>query len=202
MTGKEIMESEDFKRCVQFHGHLCPGLSLGYRAAKAALAKLAESRAEDEEVVAAVETDACFVDAVQVLTGCTFGKGNFIYKGYGKMALTLLSRKSGRGVRISMRNGVFDPGDEHPMLLKKIMQNEADENEWQRFNQLRQTRTSNILEMNETLLFKIEEIDTPLPPTARMAPSQPCDECRKPTMETKLVHSNGRNLCRACLRQG
>ncbi len=37
-----------------------------------------EKRAVDEEIVAVVETDACFSDAVQVMTGCTFGKGDFI----------------------------------------------------------------------------------------------------------------------------
>ncbi len=31
----------------------------------------------DEELFAIVETDACGADAIQVITGCTFGKGNF-----------------------------------------------------------------------------------------------------------------------------
>jgi formylmethanofuran dehydrogenase subunit E len=97
MTAQEILNSADFKQCEAFHGHVCPGLSIGYRAAKAAMTWLAEKRSEDEEVVAIVETDACSADAVQVLTGCTFGKGNFIFRDYGKMALTLLSRKTGQG---------------------------------------------------------------------------------------------------------
>jgi formylmethanofuran dehydrogenase subunit E-like metal-binding protein len=37
MNADEILSSEDFKRCVDFHGHICPGLSIGYRAAKAGL---------------------------------------------------------------------------------------------------------------------------------------------------------------------
>jgi len=70
------MQSDDFKRCVEFHGHICPGLSIGYRAALAGMDRLNEERAPDEEIVAIVETDACSADAVQVLTGCTFGKGS------------------------------------------------------------------------------------------------------------------------------
>ena len=31
MNAQEIMNSEDFKRCAAFHGHVCPGLSIGYR---------------------------------------------------------------------------------------------------------------------------------------------------------------------------
>ena len=66
MNAQEIMAGEDFKKCAEFHGHICPGLSIGYRAAKAGMEWLAENRADDEEIVAIVETDACSADAVQV----------------------------------------------------------------------------------------------------------------------------------------
>ncbi|HET6488996.1 MAG TPA: formylmethanofuran dehydrogenase subunit E family protein [Syntrophales bacterium] len=65
---------EDFAKCADFHGHVCPGLAIGYRAAKAAMAWLGERRAPDEEVVVIAETDACGCDAIQVLTGCAFGR--------------------------------------------------------------------------------------------------------------------------------
>ena len=198
MNDQDIMDREDFQSCVGFHGHICPGISLGYRAAKAAMAKLAEYRAGDEELVAILETDACFADAVQVLTGCTFGKGNFIHRDYGKLALTLLSRKSGRGVRVCLRDGVFASEDEHAVLLKKIMQNEANEKEQQRFGELRDARSRSILRMDETSLFKVEETHTPLPPRAQMAPSRPCDQCKEPTMATKLLQRSGHYFCRAC----
>ena len=47
-------------------------------------------RAADEEIVAVVETDMCGVDAIQFLTGCTFGKGNLIHRDWGKKRLFLL----------------------------------------------------------------------------------------------------------------
>jgi hypothetical protein len=54
---------EDFEQIIRFHGHLCPGLAIGYRAAKIAAANLQADRSEDEELVAIVETDACGIDA-------------------------------------------------------------------------------------------------------------------------------------------
>lgn len=39
---------------IDFHGHICPGLVLGYRVSILALKELGE-RAEDEELVAIVE---------------------------------------------------------------------------------------------------------------------------------------------------
>jgi len=68
------ISSDQMERAVQFHGHWCPGLATGIRAAELALREIGHEA--DEEVVAVVETDMCGVDAIQFLTGCTFGKGN------------------------------------------------------------------------------------------------------------------------------
>ncbi len=92
---------KSFDEVVAFHGHACPGLALGYRVALYALRKLA-GRASDEELVAIVENNSCAVDAVQVMTGCTFGKGNLIFRDYGKQVYTFIDRTSGSGVRIAI----------------------------------------------------------------------------------------------------
>jgi formylmethanofuran dehydrogenase subunit E len=47
------------EKAVAFHGHYCPGLEIGYRAAVIAMRELRFDRAEDEEIVAICETDAC-----------------------------------------------------------------------------------------------------------------------------------------------
>jgi formylmethanofuran dehydrogenase subunit E len=68
-----------FDAVVAFHGHLCLDIAMGYRVAKAAMRELSCERPRDEELVAIVENDSCSVDAVQAVTGCTFGKGNLVY---------------------------------------------------------------------------------------------------------------------------
>ena len=73
-------------QALTFHRHWCPGLVLGIRAAAYALQEL--GAAGDEEIVAVTETDMCAVDAVQALTGCTFGKGNLVFKDRGKVAFS------------------------------------------------------------------------------------------------------------------
>jgi len=69
-----------YEEIIQFHGHECPGLAIGYRMAIAAMENLESFRADDEELVAIVENDACGVDALQCVTGCTFGKGNLLFR--------------------------------------------------------------------------------------------------------------------------
>ncbi len=83
-----------YEEIIQFHGHECPGLAIGYRMATAAMETLELFRAEDEELVAIVENDACGVDALQCVTGCTFGKGNLLFRDYGKHVYTIFSRST------------------------------------------------------------------------------------------------------------
>lgn len=198
MTAQDILNSEDFKQCQAFHGHVCPGLSMGYRAARAAMEWLDARRAEDEEVVAIVETDACSADAIQVLTGCTFGKGNFFYKDYGKMALTLASRDTGRGVRVSIRPEAFAPDRTHSDLLQKVMAGDATEAERQAFGDRHFQRTCEVLEQPTEALFRLTPVDIELPSRARIEPSKPCVQCNEPTMPSKMETVDGRTLCRAC----
>ena len=88
------MIPEDLDAVVQFHGHFCPGLAIGVRAAELALREIGP-RAADEEIVAIVESDMCGVDAIQFMTGCTFGKGNLIHLDYGKNAFTFIRCSDG-----------------------------------------------------------------------------------------------------------
>ncbi|MCF8038587.1 MAG: formylmethanofuran dehydrogenase [Desulfohalobiaceae bacterium] len=199
MKAQDIRNSEDFKRCEAFHGHICPGLSIGYKAARLAMAKLDEIRAEDEEMVAVVETDACSADAVQVLTGCTFGKGNFHFRDHGKMALTLFSRATGKGVRVSMKPGAFEPDPEHRDLLQKVMQGQAGEGEKEQFQELHLQRSCDVLDMPEEQLFDLQEVEEELPARARIEPSEACSRCGEPTMRSKLEMVEGKALCRGCL---
>lgn len=199
MQAEQIIASEDFRKCLDFHGHLCPGLSIGYRAATAGLAWLKERRAEDEELVAIVETDACGADAVQVLTGCTFGKGNFLYRDHGKQVLSLISRRTGKGVRVAMKWGAFQPGERHLELIGKMRSDNATEDEQAEFRELHRQRSCQLLEVPVEDLFKITEVTVSMPEKARIEPSKQCDRCGEPTMSSKMTVVNHECVCKDCM---
>ena len=90
-----MYDKEKWLRAADFHGHQCPGLAIGYKAVEAALAKRPAGAAQDEEIVCVTENDTCAADAVQALMGCTFGKGNLVYRPLGKMAFSFYFRESG-----------------------------------------------------------------------------------------------------------
>ena len=66
-------------KCVEFHGHECGGLTIGYKAALYGVDLLGLTFSADEDVVCICENDACGVDALQVILGCSIGKGNLLF---------------------------------------------------------------------------------------------------------------------------
>jgi len=118
-TNKTLLQNipSDLKRCVLFHGHLCPGLVYGYRVAKEAVKILRIGRSEDEEIVAICENDSCAVDAIQVLLGATAGKGNLLIKNYGKNAYIIFSRTKKRAYRFHGKS-VTNTREDHEKNLQ------------------------------------------------------------------------------------
>jgi formylmethanofuran dehydrogenase subunit E len=196
---RDSLTSDDFGRCVAFHGHVCPGLAIGYQVAKAGMAWLDENRATDEEVVAIVETDACGTDAIQVLTGCTLGKGNLLYKDYGKQVFTFISRKSGKGVRIAMKPEVIKLSERHRELIGKMRDERATEAQQKEFWAIHHQQAREILEKPADELFTIRNVEIALPQKAKIEPSILCDQCGEPTMASRLVDRNGQKVCMDCL---
>ena len=165
-----------FKDLIAFHGHSCPGLAIGYRMSKAGLAFLSGSRAEDEELVAIVENDACGVDALQCLTGCTFGKGNLLFKDYGKHVYTLYNRKSGKGVRV---------------VLNALSVSENIRKDREQFIKWLLTAPE-----EEVVTLREVQIDEPEP--ARITNSVECEFCGEAVMETRRREVNGKTVCIPC----
>ena len=83
----------DWEKCVEFHGHSCGGLRIGYRAAQYAMELLNIGFSDNEQVVCISENDACGVDAIQVMLGCSIGKGNLLFHMTGKQAIELVQKK-------------------------------------------------------------------------------------------------------------
>ncbi len=167
----------DFQACIDFHGHQCPGLALGYRATRAGMAALAARRAEDEELVAIVENDSCAVDAVQQLAGCTYGKGNLFVRDYGKQVYTFALRDSGMAVRVALKPAA-DHGRQKEMA--------------------RDERTQWLLSVPTEEIFDVQPVEIDLPQEAHIHQSIICEECGEAAMATRIRKVGGRTLCIPC----
>jgi|Deesub1362A_J573_1020465.scaffolds.fasta_scaffold00018_163 formylmethanofuran dehydrogenase subunit E len=178
MSLEEYINDPELEEVVNFHGHLCFGLALGFKVAH--IAREEFPRPEDEEIVCIVENNSCAVDAIQYIMGCTFGKGNLVFRDYGKHAYTFINRVNKQAIRISLA------GD----ISKKL-------------NGLKKNEVIEYILNNPKVFLKIERFKdfSDIPPEARIHTSVECEECREPVMETRARVLEGRILCIPCFNR-
>lgn len=192
-----MIDEATLERVVEFHGHMCPGLAMGVQAAQIALREIGP-HAKDEEVVAVVETDMCGVDAIQFLTGCTFGKGNFIHRDWGKNVYSFYRRSDGRAIRIAGRPDAWQRDSEHQQLFAKVRTGMATDGEKRRFQELHRAQSRAVLERDPDSMFSVEEITGPPPRKARIHVTVTCARCGEGAMETRIRRLDGQELCPPC----
>lgn len=160
-----------WNKCIEFHGHVCGGVTIGYKAALYAMKLLELDYSKDEEVVCVTENDACGVDAIQVILGCSVGKGNLLFKIRGKQAFSFFNRKTGKSVRLVLKN---TPDMEREEREKYLMSNEP------------------------SVLFDVKETTFILPEKARIYKSIKCEKCGEMTAESMIRLEGGKELCLDC----
>ncbi|MBD3195497.1 MAG: formylmethanofuran dehydrogenase [Candidatus Lokiarchaeota archaeon] len=165
------------EKAVKFHGHKCPGLALGVLVSKYIL-EHGNDFSVDEELVAVVENDNCSVDALQSLLGTTFGKGNLIYKDYGKNNYTIYNRTKEKAVNIRLNNEPY----RHDEMT-------------------REERMKKLLDSEPEDIFNISMINYNPPESAQIHESIICDNCGDPTMATRIKEKGDQKLCIPCLQK-
>lgn len=161
-----------WNKTVAFHGHECPGLAIGFKACEIAIKKMNLTFSEDEDVVCVTENDACGVDAIQFITGCTMGKGNLILRNTGKMAFSFFNRSDGNSLRL-----MFKPSDQ-----------KMDRKQSQEY----------ILTAPAEAVFEIKKPIYSLPIKARSFETIICEQCGEGAPEHKIRINEGKKVCLDC----
>jgi formylmethanofuran dehydrogenase subunit E len=191
-----------YDEVVAFHGHSCIGLASGYQLTILAMTVLGVSKSEDEELVAVAETDACSVDAIQVVAGCTAGKGNLIIHDYGKHGISFYARNKKKAVRIISNLSNFTPNKEISKeineLRPKISSKTTTPKEEERFHSLTNQAIANILSACPEDLVTIQEIAYEPPEMAKIFQSIICDSCGESVADAKTNVINGKRVCIPC----
>lgn len=190
--------SSDYRKVVAFHGHSCPGLAIGYRAAKYALAQM--GRDQDEEIFAVVENNSCSVDAVQALCSCTFGKGNLLFLDRGKQVFTFFDRKNGKAFRVYVGQPSLPEQDIRLQAKLSGLKNPSRAQKLA-MRRLREKRIRAILTAPDRDILKISAPRVKLQPTANIYPSINCSKCGERTMSARMVRRGGKPLCLECSRK-
>ena len=168
-------QKELWKKCVDFHGHECGGLTIGFKAAIYAADLLELTFSHDEQVVCISENDACGVDAIQVILGCSVGKGNLLFHMTGKQAFSFCNRTTGRSVRLLLRK------KPSPMTHEES------------FEYYQSTEPEKLFDVMDT---RIE-----LPEQARIFDSCACECCGEITGSNWIRIQGGKKVCIDCYKK-
>lgn len=188
-------------RTAAIHGHYCPGVALGVMAGAKAMQLLKQHSDGLEDLIAITETNNCFSDGIQYITGCTFGNNALIFKDLGKTAFSLVKR-DGKGIRVSttvdskeyMReaNPLFSES-----YIKVVKGQDHSKEEITKFKKLGRDKAFATLGLDFDRLFVIEEIKIEVPKYAPSYESIICENCGELVMMSRVKD----NLCLDCAGQ-
>ena len=151
-----------WQKAAAFHGHVCPGLAIGFKACEAAMVWITEN-------------DACGVDAIQAVLGCSLGKGNLLYRNTGKSAYTFIRRDTGRAVRFYMKKR--NPGMEKEEYYQYLLECPVEE------------------------VFDYKETQIQLPERARIFRNVTCEICGEDAPEHRMRLQDGKKVCMDCFKE-
>jgi len=182
---------------LKFHGHKCPAMPMGLRAALAAMAALGVERARDKELFVEAETGkghaaGCFLDGIMTATGCTYGKSNIRKFYYNKMAFTLTDTVGGRAVRVSLKPGFFEKALQSPFVEKR----KAGVPPQEIGPEILKPLLDRILSLAESEFLDIGEVHpVEFPKGKGIFEAKPCAKCGELTFVNKLRLSREGDLC-------
>ncbi len=176
-----MIDEKKIEETIAFHGHSCPGLAIGIRAAELALNRLDFTTGAN--MVCVTETDMCGVDGIQYLTGCTYGKGNLIHKDFGKPGFTFYDRDNEKGFRALFQDDAVD--------ALAPAGGFAD----------REDRLRAIMAADLGALFQVEGVMEPPVRPPRILDSMKCRDCGEKVMESRIRRFGGKDLCIPCFQK-
>ncbi|MBV1726856.1 MAG: formylmethanofuran dehydrogenase [Candidatus Desulforudis sp.] len=190
-----------WERALEFHGHVCPGLVIGFRAAERGLRELGIDGLNPDNLVVIAENQSCAVDAIQVVTGCTLGKGSLELRDYGKHVYSFVCRDTGEAVRVALRFTALGFAAGLQELREDFLREPSAENE-RILTRRREAIADQLMEMPEEELWEISSFHSELPSRPRVLPSLCCARCGEGVMESRARLAKGQVVCLPCLKRG
>jgi formylmethanofuran dehydrogenase subunit E len=168
------------------HHRLCPRQVLGVRMGLLGGRWLGlEVPRRDKRLLAFIETDGCFADAISAATGCQVGRRTLRLVDYGKVAATFVDTRTGRAVRVVPRPGVRERAWAYAPEAK---------NRWQAqlLGYQRMPEEELLVTEEVTLLLSLEKL------ISRSGIRVNCQACGEEILNEREVLRDGMVLCRSC----
>jgi formylmethanofuran dehydrogenase subunit E len=187
----------------ELHGHFCNYLTYGVIAGYIAVCELEVRSTGMEEVIAIVETNNCFSDGVQMITGCSFGNNALIYRDFGKTAVTV-AKRDGTAIRLALDPDFEDSREKeypeaHELWDKIVAKREkATPEEYGTMMRLFAEMSINELSKPAEEMFRIKRMKITVPKYSPIFASVRCSICGEKVMEAMARVKDGKPVCMDC----
>jgi formylmethanofuran dehydrogenase subunit E len=195
------------ERAAEIHGHYCSYLALGVKASYVAFKRLGITKSTGmEEIMVIAECNNCFVDGIQVVSGCTLGNNALVYKDLGKTAATFIKRKENKGIRLVVKYSgeemKSDPEAKEAMeLFDRAVKKRAKLTleEKQRMKELWTAMSFRVLKKPKDEIFEIKRVKPEKLEHAPVFESVKCSICGENVMETRIRMKENKPVCISCI---
>lgn len=168
------MNKRLWHKVVKFHGHECIGLAVGCKACEAAVRKMNIKFPANGNIICVAENNGSGVDAIQVITGCTFGQGTLLFRDVGKIAYSFYDLDTGNSIRLSAKR--FPEGMDKEESIIYILKSPV----------------GYIFDIKKPM-FYVQKKDKKIATVV-------CERCKESTFENKIRFDNGEKVCLDCLK--
>lgn len=97
------MDKALWEAVIDFHGHKCPGIAMGFKICEAAIKKM-NINIEKDEIKCIAENNTCSVDAVRFIFRCLEENGNLSFKLNDEQTFSFFDEKNNKKLRVKLKN--------------------------------------------------------------------------------------------------
>jgi len=184
-----------------YHGHLCPELVVGYRAALIAREELGLTRQNAHRFFVLAENMSSAVDAVQYLTGCTVGNQSFCAYDQGKHVYYFAEAREGEepwpALRVALVGGLLC-GACHEETARRMAAGEADPEEVRAYRETVNRAVQALLEAPDEELFRKTRVQLHRLPRPLPRDYVRCRGCGEVVAQAKAVPGDEGFWCQSC----
>lgn len=188
-----------------YHGHLCPELVVGYRAALIAREELGLTRQNAHRFFVLAENMSSAVDAVQYLTGCTVGNQSFCAYDRGKHVYYFAEARKGEepwpALRVALMGGLLC-GACHEETARRMAAGEAAPEEVRAYRETVNRAVQALLEAPDEQLFRKTRVQLRRLPRRVPREYVRCRACGEVVIRERAVEGEEGFLCQPCVAQG
>lgn len=120
------MDRKLWEDTVEYHGHICPGIAMGFKVCEGAIAKLDIDTSKDK-IVCIVENNKCPVDAVRFILNCTERNGRLIHKELDKQIFSFFNKTNGKKIKIELKSLNRDKKMDREEFAERLINADLDE---------------------------------------------------------------------------